>query len=67
MPWASWSDFWHMGGAGFFVWMSYGLSFGLIFLELWQLRRARKRVFQTLRRWKHQHEIQRRKPKAPLS
>ena len=34
MQWESWSAFWSMGGAAFFVWGSYGLTFALMALEL---------------------------------
>jgi len=34
MQWESWSAFWDMGGAAFYVWGSYGLTFALIALEL---------------------------------
>ncbi|HEX9181795.1 MAG TPA: heme exporter protein CcmD [Burkholderiales bacterium] len=43
MNWGSWSQFWHMGGYGFYVWGSYGLAALAIALEVWALaRRARR-------------------------
>ena len=34
MNWASWSDFFAMGGYAFYVWGSYAVTAGLIVLEL---------------------------------
>ena len=43
MNWGSWSQFWHMGGYGFYVWGSYGVAALAIALEVWALaRRARR-------------------------
>jgi heme exporter protein D len=42
MNWQSWSDFWAMGGYGFYVWGSYLVTVVLILGEILQLR-ARKR------------------------
>ena len=36
------TDFFHMGGYGFFVWGSYGMMAAAIALELWLLRRRRR-------------------------
>lgn len=52
MQWESWSAFWDMGGRGFFVWGSYGVSFALIALELYFLYRTRKAVIRRLLRWR---------------
>jgi heme exporter protein D len=41
-----------MGGRGFFVWGSYGVSFALIALELYFLYRTRKAVIRRLLRWR---------------
>lgn len=38
--WASWSDFWAMGGYGFYVWGSLLVTFGLMLAEIWQARAA---------------------------
>ena len=42
MQWESWSAFWDMGGAAFYVWGSYGLTFALIALELVLVFQRRK-------------------------
>ena len=34
MNWASWSDFFAMGGYAFYVWGSYAVTAGLIVLEI---------------------------------
>jgi heme exporter protein D len=43
MYWSSMSDFWAMGGQGYFVWMSYGALLAAIAVEtaLLKLRRSR--------------------------
>jgi heme exporter protein D len=51
MQWASWSAFWDMGGAAFFVWGSYGLTFALIALELVLVFQRRKDTLNRLLRW----------------
>ncbi len=48
MQWQSFSEFIAMGGRGFFVWGSYGVSFLLIAAELWLLTRRRKQSLQRL-------------------
>jgi heme exporter protein D len=50
MIWQSMSDFWSMGGAAFFVWGSYGVTFALIALELVVVLRRRKQVVHRLQR-----------------
>lgn len=42
MQWQSMSDFLAMGGRGFYVWGSYGVSAVLILAELWLLRQRRR-------------------------
>lgn len=42
MEWASWSAFWNMGGAAWFVWGSYLVTGLLILLELVLVLRRRK-------------------------
>ena len=42
MQWQSMSDFFAMGGRGFYVWGSYGVSAVLILAELWLLRKRRR-------------------------
>ncbi len=40
--WASASDFWAMGGYGFYVWGSYGAVVVVIAVELWLLCARRR-------------------------
>jgi heme exporter protein D len=40
MEWASWSDFWNMGGRGFFVWSAYGVTAICVLTEIVWLRRS---------------------------
>ena len=42
MQWQSMAEFFAMGGRGFFVWGSYGVSFALIVAELWLLRQRHR-------------------------
>lgn len=44
MNWSSWSEFWAMGGHGFFVWMSYGAMAVAVVAELLALRLRRARA-----------------------
>ena len=39
MNWADWGEFWAMGGYGFYVWGSYGVTLACIALEIVFLRR----------------------------
>jgi len=52
MQWESWSEFWNMGGAAFYVWGSYGLTFALIALELVLVFQRRKDTVNRLLRWR---------------
>lgn len=40
MEWASWSDFWSMGGRGFFVWSAFGVTAVSVLVEIVWLRRS---------------------------
>jgi heme exporter protein D len=40
MEWASWSEFWNMGGRGFFVWSAFGVTVICVLIEIVWLRRA---------------------------
>lgn len=40
----SWSDFIAMGGYGFFVWLSYGISLAALALLIWQSKNEKKRI-----------------------
>lgn len=56
MYWQSLADFLSMGGRGFFVWGSYGVTFLLVVLEIWLLRRSRR---QSLRRLQQLQALER--------
>ena len=54
MEWASWSEFWNMGGRGFFVWSAFGVTAVCVAAELVALRRAARtsrRRLERLQRW----------------
>ncbi|MBU0594628.1 MAG: heme exporter protein CcmD [Pseudomonadota bacterium] len=44
MNWNSWSEFFHMGGYGLYVWGSYAVTFALIVGEVLLLRVRRKQA-----------------------
>ncbi|MFO1221942.1 MAG: heme exporter protein CcmD [Burkholderiaceae bacterium] len=44
--WASWSDFWHMGGYGLYVWGSYAVCLAAMLVEPWLARRHRRRALE---------------------
>ena len=48
--WTSWSDFFHMGGYGLYVWGSYGVTFAVLAIE----------AVQAQRRWRQAHAAARR-------
>lgn len=48
MIWASWSDFFAMGGYGFYVWGSYALALVLLVGEVWLLRHRRRTLLRRL-------------------
>ena len=52
MQWNSLSEFLSMGGYGFYVWGSYGVTFVLLAAEIIMLRSRKRRIAQqtTLRR-----------------
>jgi heme exporter protein D len=52
MQWESWSEFWNMGGAAMFVWGSYGVTFALVALEFFLVRRRRLDTVRRLLRWR---------------
>ena len=42
MIWNSWSEFWAMGGKGFFVWGAYAVTFAALAIEIaWLHHRSR--------------------------
>ena len=50
MHWASWSDFWSMGGSGRYVWGAYGLVALALAAEVMLLRARVRRARETVRR-----------------
>ncbi len=50
MQWASWSDFWAMGGYGFFVWGSYGVTAVLMIAEVVLVIRRRGATLEQIAR-----------------
>lgn len=46
----SWSDFFNMGGYGFYVWLAYGVSFVAILLLAVYSYREKEVVFREVRR-----------------
>ena len=52
MQWNSFSEFLSMGGYGFYVWASYGVTFVLLAAEIIMLRSRKRRITQqtTIRR-----------------
>lgn len=41
MQWNSFNDFINMGGYALYVWVSFGVTFGAMGIELWLLRARR--------------------------
>lgn len=56
MEWASWSDFWAMGGYGMYVWGSYAVTVLAIVVEIILLRHGRKETLKRLRRMRRWEE-----------
>lgn len=58
MNWNSWSEFFSMGGYGFYVWGSYLVSFICIASEIWILLNRQRTLQQYLgqRRIKYERE-----------
>jgi len=50
MNWSSWSEFFAMGGHALYVWGSYGVTFLLMAIEVFLLRRRRHAVMRRIRR-----------------
>ena len=48
MNWASWSDFFAMGGYALYVWGSYAVTAGLIVVEIILLRYRRRAALEQL-------------------
>lgn len=49
MNWASWSDFFAMGGYGLYVWGSYAVTLALMVLEIILLATRKRGLFAQLR------------------
>lgn len=49
MNWGSWDAFWHMGGYGFYVWGSYGVTLVALAAEMWLLRIRRRDAIEMLK------------------
>lgn len=56
MEWASWSEFWSMGGYGLYVWGSYGVTVLCILIEVMLLKRAASDTRRRLRRMQQWEE-----------
>ncbi|WP_424408233.1 heme exporter protein CcmD [Pasteurella sp. PK-2025] len=55
----SWGDFFHMGGYGFYVWLSYLISLVCIVVLIVQSVGARKKIFkQVLREQQREERLQ---------
>lgn len=46
----SWSDFFHMGGYGFYVWLAYGISFAAILILAVQSYKSKNAVLHEVKR-----------------
>lgn len=57
MEWASWSDFWDMGGYGFYVWGSYSVTAASILIEIMLLKRAASDTRRRLKRMQQWEEL----------
>ena len=56
MIWSSWSDFWHMGGYGLYVWGAYAVCGALMLIEPWLARRQRQRALRSAALPENTHE-----------
>ena len=52
MDWASWDEFWSMGGYGLYVWGSYAVAVIAILIEIILLGRGHKQTLTRLKRMK---------------
>ena len=48
MQWHSWAEFWQMGGYGFYVWGSFGITALVVVGEIWQVRAKRRSLLRNL-------------------
>jgi heme exporter protein D len=49
LVWSSASEFWAMGGAGLYVWGSFGVTAVALVAEVWGLRRRRRAALAQIR------------------
>lgn len=56
MEWASWSEFWDMGGYGLYVWGSYGVTAAFILIEIILLKRSASDTRRRLKRMQQWEE-----------
>lgn len=56
MEWASWSEFWDMGGYGLYVWGSYAVTALCILIEVILLKRAGTDTLRRLKRMQQWEE-----------
>ena len=49
MQWHSFSEFLAMGGYAFYVWGSFGVTFGCMAIELLMLNNRRQRIMQAVK------------------
>jgi heme exporter protein D len=57
MHWASWSDFWSMGGYGLYVWGSFGVTTACVLIEVILLKSAdgdTRRRLKRMQQWEEQ-------------
>ena len=63
----SWQDFLQMGGYGFYVWLSYGISFAAIVILAIQSYRDKNAVLREVRREQaHEQRVQNKQRKEGL-
>jgi heme exporter protein D len=53
MKWAGFSEFWAMGGYGLYVWGSFFVTFAVIFLEVYLLKKGREQTLKLLKRMRN--------------
>ena len=56
MEWASWSEFWDMGGYGLYVWGSYSVTAAIILIEIILLKRTASDTRRRLKRMQQWEE-----------
>ena len=56
MQWHSWAEFWDMGGYGFYVWGSFGVTALVVIGEIWQARLQRRALLRNLLNETNSHD-----------